>query len=148
MLKTQKRVRRIAYGKTRPSKTIPDQSMNIQELVRRYVKGIPVDVVQREKVYIDQSVLDLEKLGRVDAADRAFQAMEMRTNNDLLAQRIKESVALRQSQQANENKRAEQEVERKNKPGIDNLDNTMPVDTELTNSELRGQKNSRSKPNQ
>lgn len=145
MLKTVKRKRTIAYSKTRPSKTIPDQSMDIKELVRRFVKGIPVDVVQREKVYIDQSDLDLEKLSRLDAADRAFQAQEMRDNNAYLWERVKQAKQAQADASAAQERSRKAESEAQNRTGIDTLDNTMPVDTGLDSSQLRGQKNSKSK---
>lgn len=60
------------------SKTIPDQSLSILEIVRRYVRGIPVDVVQREPVYSDQTEFDLEKLSRMNFAEKAAFADELK----------------------------------------------------------------------
>lgn len=61
---------RIDYGKTRPSIAIPDQSLSIQEIVKRYVRGVPVDVIQRPPVWSDQEEYDLEKLGRMDFGEK------------------------------------------------------------------------------
>lgn len=61
----------VDYKKKRASQTIPDQSLSIQEIVKRYVRGIPVDVLQREPVYVDQSDHDLEKLARMDFHEKA-----------------------------------------------------------------------------
>lgn len=60
----------------RKSLTIPDQSLSIQEIVRRYVRGVPVDVIQREAVYIE-SDHDLEKLSRMDFAEKSDYAKAM-----------------------------------------------------------------------
>lgn len=61
----------VNYAKVRKSRTVPDQSMTIQEIVKRYVRGIPVDVVKREPVYVDQNDHDLEKLSRMDFHEKA-----------------------------------------------------------------------------
>lgn len=61
---------KIDYKKRRQSYAIPDQSMSIQEIVKRFVRGIPVDIIQREAVYSDTGH-DLEKLNRMDFADKA-----------------------------------------------------------------------------
>lgn len=58
-------------GPKRQGKTVPDQAMSVQEIVRRFVRGVPVNIVQREAVYIDQSDHDLEKLSRMDFAEKA-----------------------------------------------------------------------------
>lgn len=67
----------VKFGKVRPSKTVPDQSLSIQEIVKRYVKGIPVDVVKRHPVYSDQQDDDLEKLSRMDFGEKAAYAAQL-----------------------------------------------------------------------
>lgn len=71
----------VKYGKVRKSKTIPDQSMSIQEIVKRFVRGIPVDVVQRDPVYIDQEEDDLERLSRMDFGEKAEYAAALAERN-------------------------------------------------------------------
>lgn len=61
----------INYAKRRKSIAIPDQSLSIQEIVKRYVRGVPVDIVQRKGVYVDQDDHDLEKLSRMDFGEKA-----------------------------------------------------------------------------
>lgn len=61
----------VDYKRRRPSKTVPDQSLSIQEIVKRYVRGIPVDVVRRKGVYLDQTEDDLEKVARGDFSEKA-----------------------------------------------------------------------------
>lgn len=68
----------VRFGKVRKTQTIPDQSLSIREIVRRYVRGIPVDVVQKQEVYIDQSDADLEKLSRMDFGEKAEYAEMLR----------------------------------------------------------------------
>lgn len=62
---------KVDYKARRKSVTIPDQSLSIQEIVKRYVRGIPVDVQQRPQVYVDQQDDDLEKLSRMDFGEKA-----------------------------------------------------------------------------
>lgn len=86
---------KVDYKKKRPSKTIPDQSLSIQEIVKRYVRGVPVDVVQRQGVYLDQNEADLEKMTRLDFGEKheiaATLAARARGMQDDLEQRQRES---------------------------------------------------------
>lgn len=61
-------------GKTQ---VVPDQSLSIREIVKRFVKGIPVDVAQRQPVFNDQTEADLEKLARMDFAEKVEYANNM-----------------------------------------------------------------------
>lgn len=61
----------INYKGRRASIAIPDQSLSIQEIVKRYVRGIPVDVIKRQPVYNDQNDHDMEKLSRLDFGEKA-----------------------------------------------------------------------------
>lgn len=61
----------VDFGKRRKTKTIPDQSMTIRQIVERYVKGVPVDIVQRDPVFMDQNEHDFEKLSRMDFAEKS-----------------------------------------------------------------------------
>lgn len=45
--------------------------MSVQEIVRRFVRGIPVNLKEREAVYVDQNDHDLEKLSRMDFSEKA-----------------------------------------------------------------------------
>lgn len=84
-------------GKVKKSRVLPDQSMSIKEIVRRYVRGIPIDVVQREPVYLDQSEHDMEKLSRMDFGEKAEYAQVMAAE----AERIKaeHNEAVRRSEE-------------------------------------------------
>lgn len=88
---------KINYKKRRPSKTVPDQSLSIKEIVSRFVRGIPVDVQQREGVYVDQSDHDLEKLSRMDFAEKA----------DMAAVLAQQAAQMQNELQENERSQAE-----------------------------------------
>lgn len=124
----------------RKSTTIPDQSMSIQEIVKRYVRGVPVDILQREQVYLDQSDHDFEKISRMDFGDKAMLADEFAQKaedvqaeyNERVSEAVRERDAKRKKDEAKESDSAG--------AGIDNLDNTMPDDTSLTDNKLGGKK--------
>lgn len=82
----------VDWKKKRPSKTLPDQSMSIQEIVKRFVRGIPVDVPNREAVYIDQSEDDLEKLSRMDFAEKAEYARQLGERANEMRSEMAEAV--------------------------------------------------------
>lgn len=129
MVNTVYKKPRVSYSKIPvKSQTIPDQSMSIQEIVRRFVRGIPVDVVQRQPVYVDQSNHDLEAMSRMDFADKAFQAGEMRAQNEQVEAQIKAERQAMKEREA-ERKQSEDKARERERAGIVSLDNTMPDDT-------------------
>jgi hypothetical protein len=116
----------VDYSKKNKSMTIPDQSMSIAEIIKRFVRGVPVDVIQRQGVYVDQNDHDLEAMSRLDFADKAFMADELRQN----AQAIEaDLVGKERSKRATKQKEAEAAKASAAASGIGSLDNTMPVDT-------------------
>jgi len=125
----------VAWGKVPiKSRTVPDQSMSIKELVRRFVRGIPADVIQREAVYVDQKDTDLEKLSRMDNCDKAYEALEMRAINERI---IEEVEAMQRASEAKKQADEKARVEKASGgAGIVSLDNTMPVDTGLIPNQL------------
>lgn len=68
----------IDWKTQRKSVAIPDQSLSIQEIVKRFVRGVPVDITQRQPVYVDQNEHDLEKLSRMDFGEKAEYASNLR----------------------------------------------------------------------
>lgn len=82
----------IDYGKVRKSQVLPDQTLSIQEIVKRYVKGVPVDIARREAVYVDQNDHDLEKLSRMDFGEKAEYAQAMKQRADRLKTEFTERV--------------------------------------------------------
>lgn len=74
----------------RPSKTIPDQSLTIAEIVKRYMRGIPVDVIQRNPVYSDHNEYDLEKMSRLDFGEKSAMANELQANAQNISDELNE----------------------------------------------------------
>lgn len=75
------------------SKTIPDQSLSIKEIVDRYVRGIPVDITEKKPVYVDQNDHDLEKLSRMDFGEKAEYAAALRDEAATLKAELDEQQA-------------------------------------------------------
>lgn len=121
----------IKIKNARKSMTIPDQSMSIREIVERFVRGIPVDVIQRQGVYMDQDEHDFEKLNRMDFAEKKAYADAMQARAEAIQSDLEESErAKRESERRRAQERSQQSASR---TGIDPLDNTMPVDTGTDN---------------
>lgn len=71
--------RRVHFQKMRAtSKTVPEQSLTINEIVAKYTRGIPVNTVIKKPIYSDQTDFDLEKLSRMEFDQKAALAAELR----------------------------------------------------------------------
>lgn len=91
----------IDYKKRRKSLTIPDQALSIQEIVKRFVRGVPVDIHKREPVYVNQSQYDMEKLNRMDFGEKSEFAKH------LAADSAKRLTELQEAQRSHELAKAE-----------------------------------------
>lgn len=120
----------VNFKKKRKSVTIPDQAMSIQEIIKRYVKGIPVQLTQREETYIDQEEYDLEKLNRMDFADKSALADELRDK----AEAQKSDLIARDEARRNKRKKERESASKPAQEGGHSkpLDITMPDDTNDT----------------
>lgn len=126
-MKIKRKRKPVDYKILRKSMTVPDQSMSIREIVKRFVRGIPVDIVQRHPVYLDQSDHDLEKLSRMEFGEKAELASQLgdhaaelqREHNDKVRQRAEEEATAK----------AQRLKERQAKKHSSTLDNTMLNDT-------------------
>lgn len=130
MLKTKFQLTKKVGVARRKLRTIPDQSLSIMEIVRRFTRGIPVDVIQRQGVFVDQSEHDLEKLNRMDFGDKAAMADQLQAQNDEVKERYE---TYKRAQQAQEEQKRQDESKGAGSARHSNpLDNTMPVDTKQT----------------
>lgn len=129
---------RTKQGKAlRKSVTVPDQSLSIQEILKRYTRGLSINISQREPVYVDQTEFDLEKLSRMNFADKAAYAADMKADAERIIQEAEEKASLRAQDEA-DRKEAERKAE--NEAGKDTLDNTLPDDTRSQNQQVRPRK--------
>lgn len=105
---TPKVIFRRAKGR-KASETVPNQSLSIQEILRRFTKGLPIGDNNQVPVYIDQdedNAIDLEKLAKADFGEKAAYA-------DMLKQRhaaISEEVERQNEQAAADEKRSAEEA--------------------------------------
>lgn len=106
-MRTQYVEPKIDWKKRRKSTAIPDQSMSIQEIVKRFVRGIPVDVIQRRAVYSDQSDHDYEKLARMDFAEKAQFAEDLAQHSAEQLDALREADAAQKFAKAEEARKAD-----------------------------------------
>lgn len=118
------------------SETQPNQSMSLKEMVKRFVRGIPVDMVRREGVFMDHENTDFEKLSRMDFAEK----IEYAEQYGKRAQEMEQALKERQDRHDEAERRKKDEAikppapkKSARKAGIENLDNTMPDDTTTGN---------------
>lgn len=95
----------VDFSKTRKSLTVPNQSMSIRTILEKYTRGIPVDIVKREPIYLDQDEFDLEKLKRLDFSEKAALADELRER----AQNIKDELIADEEERLREQKAIDDE---------------------------------------
>lgn len=90
------------FDKTRKNKrvTVPDQSLSIQEIVRRYTRGVNVDDPYLTPVYVDQNTHDLEKITRMDVLDKTELARQIRTEFNSTLSALEESKAEQEAEAA------------------------------------------------
>lgn len=120
MLQTKLTYKRpsVDYKKVRKGQVVPDQSMSIREIVKRFVRGIPVDVLQRPGVFIDQNDHDLEQLSRMEFGDKAAMADELHAHaREIHADQLEKERMQRETKQAEEAEKLEAEKGAK-QPGI------------------------------
>lgn len=112
----------VDFKKRRVSKhVIPNQSMTMREVIERFVKGLPLDIKEKDKIFIDQAEHDFERMSTQDRVDKAYQATEFKAQAEELAEEIKA------------NERAKNE--RRRKADIDKAVNEAKAETPLRKTE-------------
>lgn len=106
----------------RKYRTQPDQSLSIDEIMKRFVRGIPVDIQQREGVYVDQSEHDLEKMSRMDFGEKAAMAAELSEQTEAKKAAFEE----RQRARKEATQRAKAKREQPEKPKDSANDSSVP----------------------
>lgn len=90
MIKTKFKGQPVRYSDRRVSKkVIPNQSMTMREILERFMKGLPLDVKEKPKIYIDQIDHDFEKMSGLDPTEKAYQATEFRAQSETLSEELK-----------------------------------------------------------
>lgn len=97
----------------RKSETLPNQSLTIGQILEKYVRGVPVDVVQRQSIWSEIDGYDLEKINRLDFAEKAAFEAELRTAaqsiyDDLMARKQRSEEAATKRKKEEDDKAAAQ----------------------------------------
>jgi len=87
-------------AKRRARVTLPSQGLTINQIVAKYVRGIAVDVIQRQAVYMDQSDYDMEKLQRMDFSEQAAMAADLSAQAQEYKQRLEANERAKQAKKA------------------------------------------------
>lgn len=118
----------------RKSTTMPDQALTVEEIMRRFTKGLPVAVTNRDPVYIDQNDFDYEQISRMSFDEKFAMAQQFELRADYIKGRLAREQREAELAKAisERDRRLHDEKARKQQTGIDPLDNTMPVDTKQT----------------
>lgn len=134
----------IDYKTVHPSQTQPNMALGIEDILHRFVRGLPVDVKQTKGIYEPDAEMDLEKLSRMSNADKMYAAKEFEARASEAREKLEE---MEQSASEEKERRAKERDKKRaaeSGTGIEDLDNTMPDDTEQELNELQ-QKRSGSK---
>lgn len=78
--------------------SIPNKSMPISEIVRRFSRGLDSGVSVAMVSDHPDSPVDLERMSRMDRCDKAFTADEMRRDNELIEAKAHEELRRRQEE--------------------------------------------------
>lgn len=127
------------YKTKQKSMTVPNQALTVKQIVDRWVKGLPVEVSQRQPQYMDQNDRDYSKLAGLDRAEQAYIATEMSEQAEQLGRQVEANQATLEAQEAEE--REAKKARLRAKRHSSNLDNTMPNDTTTENQEVSGGRN-------
>jgi hypothetical protein len=109
---------------TQPSKTVPDQSLSVQEILRRYARGLPLSDV-KTPIYEGEETYHPD-LSKMDLADREAYLDEQVEKLRLLKQDLKarsEEIKKNREETTKKQKEAEKkalidEIERSKRTGL------------------------------
>lgn len=127
--------RAVDFSKqVRQGVTLPDQSLSIREILNRFVKGIPVDVVKREAVYLDdRNTVDMEKLARADFAEKIETARQYGEQAEQMEAMLTRTNTEDEEPETRTRGKSKDSGRTKVKPAkgavVDDLDNTTTDDT-------------------
>lgn len=115
----------------RPQKAKPRQSMSLDDVVRKYLRGLPVDAKVHPEVYMPHNrAADFERMSKLDFDDKAALAAEKRAEGKRYRDDLKAAQQAIEQQDAQEKREREQrEQNERSESGSDVLDNTLPDDT-------------------
>lgn len=105
---------RRATRKNRKRVVQPGLSMSVQDIVERFMRNVPVNVVRREAVYSEQEEFDLEKVSRMDFGEKKEFADEMADRAEGLQNELKERERSKAEAKAKKAKEAAEKAQAAN----------------------------------
>lgn len=128
-------VYRVPSGKKckRAKRVVPRQSLSLDDVMRRYVRGLPIDMKVHEAVYMNRGV-DYERMSKLDFDEKAAiaaeqAAIQQRYKDEqakLATEREEEAKQVREDELRNEGRA---QGSRPEGGGRDHLDDTLPDDS-------------------
>lgn len=97
----------------RPSKTIPDQTMTVREIMERYAKGLPIDGA-KVPVYDGEDV-DMPDLRTLDISEREELRQQLDDDVSTTKNRLQE-IAKERAEKTRKRKQAEEKREEQTPP--------------------------------
>lgn len=85
---------------TLPSKTIPDQSLSVQQIMERYARGLPLDGV-RVPVYLGDEI-EFPEMERLDLTERQQLIAEARERTKLIQEELQNQEKARLARKVRE----------------------------------------------
>ncbi|MEM2002382.1 MAG: hypothetical protein QXT77_07045 [Candidatus Methanomethylicaceae archaeon] len=114
------------------SMTVPDMAVSMAEIMRRFTIGMEPGVPEIPAIWAGTDE-DLEALARMDFADQAAYAEELRNEREQALEHIRQERAKKEAEIKAKNAARKAEIEaileaRKRLGSVD-LDNTLPIDS-------------------
>lgn len=76
----------IDFNKVNKSMTLPSQALTMKEIMERFTRGVPIDAKHRNPVYLPENDIDLEKVSRMDFAEKHAFQQELSAQNERVRQ--------------------------------------------------------------
>lgn len=133
---------KIVYGAAkRPQRAVPRQSMSLDDVMRRFQRGLPVDQKVHPNVYLKgKGAVDFERLSKLDFDAKAALAAEERAKAQRLIEQAKEAKQAKEKRAEKERDRDDEYRERnrgRRPQAVEDLDATLPDDTEHVDRGVR-----------
>lgn len=134
----------VAGAAKRPQKAVPRQSMSLDDIMRRFQRGLPVDQKIHPNVYLrGKGSMDYERMSKLDFDEKAAIAAEEKAKQERIIKQAKEANAAqaKEAKQAREDKRDHaSERDQRSRKAVEDLDATLPDDTDAVDRGVRNRK--------
>lgn len=138
-------VPKIVFGPAkRPQQAVPRQSMSLDDVMRRFQRGLPVDQKVHPNVYLrGKGAVDYERMSKLDFDAKAALAAEERAKAQRLIEQAKQAKEAKEKRAKQERDRDAEYSERnrdRRSQAVEDLDATLPDDTKHVDRGVRNGK--------